>query len=301
VRLGRVSDNPSYARTPALAFATHPGAPVDPRLYSHQRKLAIAPSSEGLARVVLSSADLAALRPDLGDVRVVDAAGRQWPYLIDRDPSFESVPLQLGQRERHGAASRLPLALPSAPLVPGALVLDASNAYFDRDYRVTAQTMDGHTLELARGRLRRDLSDAKAVATQPIVIELSPARVRSLMLEVGDADDSPIRWTSASARIDVPRLYVLAEPGTYRLLLGNALDTEPSYDVARARDLILSVAFQDTPLEPLTANPDYRTSARLAAGDAPSRLLLWAALGMAVAVLGALTLRLARQDQTPVP
>jgi hypothetical protein len=300
VRLGPVGDNPQYARTPALAFATRAGAPVDVRLYRHQRLLPVAPSSEGLVRVVLSPADVGVLRGDLGDIRVVDAAGRQWPYLIDREPSADSVPLELGALERGalergGAASSVPLVLPSAPLVPSALVLEASDAYFDREYHVSAQTLEGKTLELARGRLHREASAAR----EPIVIELSPARVRSLALEVSDADDSPIRWTSASLRMDVPRLYVLAEPGAYRLLLGNALDAEPSYDVARARELILSVAFQDAPLGPLSENPDYRATARIAAGDAPSRVLLWVALGAAVLVLGGLTLRLARQE-TPV-
>jgi hypothetical protein len=287
--------NPLYTPTPPLAFATRPGARVDARLYSHQRPLAVAPSSEGLVRVALSPADLGQLRPDLGDIRVVDAAGRQWPYLVDREPSSESVPLELGPPERHGTASRRRLALPHAPLAANALLLEASEPYFDRGYRLSAQTPDGKTIELARGRLHRD-----AAVHRPIVIELSPARVRSLTLEVEDADDSPIRWTSASLRVDVPRLYVLAEPGAYRLLLGNALDAAPSYDVTRARELILSVAFLDTPLGPLGDNPDYRASARLAAGDAPSRVLLWVALSVAVAVLGVLTLRLVRQGEAPL-
>jgi hypothetical protein len=295
VRLGPVGDNPAYTPTPALAFATRPGSVVDARLYTHQRSLAVAPSSEGLVRVALSPADLGLLRPDLGDIRVVDGAGRQWPYLVDGEPNAESVPLQLGPPERRGTRSSVALALPSAPLAPSALVLDASDAYFDRGFRVSAQTPEGKSIELARGRLQR----AAAAAQPPIVIELSPARVNSLALEVEDGDDAALRWTSASLRIDVPRLYVLAEPGVYRLLLGNALDAAPRYDVARARELILSVAFQDTPLGPLGDNPEYRASARLAAGDAPSRALLWVALGVAVAALGALTLRLVRQGETP--
>jgi hypothetical protein len=296
VRLGSVGSNPLYAPAPPLAFATRPGAPVDARLYSHQRSLTVEPSSEGLVRVALSPADLGLLRPDLGDIRVVDAVRRQWPYLVDREPSTESVPLGLSPPERRGAATRVALALPSAPLAASALVLDASDPYFDRAYHVSAQTPDGKTVELARGRVQRDA----AAVQQPIVIALRPERVSHLALEVEDADDSPIRWTTASARVDVPRLYVLAEPGAYRLLLGNALDAAPSYDVGRARELILSVAFHAAPLGALGDNPDYRASARLAAGDAPSRVLLWVVLSLAVAALGVLTLRLVRQGETPV-
>jgi hypothetical protein len=296
VRLGPASDNPLYAPTPPLAFATRPGAVVDARLYGHQRPFAVAPTSGGLVRVALSPGDLGLLRPDLGDIRVVDGAGRQWPYLVDGEPSSELVPLQLGPPERRGTASSVSLALPAAPLAPRELVLDASDAYFDRAYHVSALTPDGKRIELARGRLQR----AAATEPQPIVIALSPERSSSLALEVEDGDDAPLRFTSASVRVDVPRLYVLAEPGDYRLLLGNALDAAPSYDVARARELILSVAFQDTPLGPLGDNPDYRTSARLAAGDAPSRVLLWVVLSVAVAALGAVTLRLVRQGETPL-
>lgn len=295
VRLGSAGSNPLYAPAPPLAFATRPGAPVDARLYSHQRALSVEPSSEGLVRVALSPADVGVLRPDLGDIRVVDAAGRQWPYLVDREPSAESVPLGLSPPERRGAATRVQLALPSAPLAASALVLDASDPYFDRAYHVSAQTPEGKAVELARGRVQRDA----AAVQQPIVIALRPERVSHLALEVEDADDSPIRWTSASARVDVPRLYVLAAPGAYRLLLGNALDAAPSYDVGRARELILSVAFHAAPLGALGDNPDYRASARLAAGDAPSRVLLWVVLSLAVAALGVLTLRLVRQGETP--
>ncbi|HTV21748.1 MAG TPA: hypothetical protein VMG12_23825 [Polyangiaceae bacterium] len=293
VRLGPSSDNPDASRTPPLAFATRAGAPVDARLYSHQRMLDVAASSAGLVRVALGAADLGVSSPELADVRVVDAAGRQWPYLVDREPGLESVPLELGAAERRDGLTTTSLSLPTSPLAPSALVLDASDPYFDRDYRVSGQTPQGKSIELARGRLQRDA----AASSEPIVIALAPVRVRSLALAVSDADDAPIQWTSATARVDVPRLYVLAEPGQYRLLLGNALDAAPSYDVARARDLILSVAFRDAPLGPLAANPDYRASAGWAAGDGASRLVLWGVLAVAVAALGGLTLRLVRKGE----
>jgi hypothetical protein len=134
--------------------------------------------------------------------------------------------------------------------------------------------------------------------TGAIALELDRARVQSLELAVADADDAPLHWLSFDARVAVPALYVLAEPGSYRLLLGNARDAEPSYDISAARELILSVQSRDVLLDPLGDNPAFRASARLAAGDGPFEFLLWSALALAVVVLGTITLRLARRDGT---
>jgi hypothetical protein len=146
--------------------------------------------------------------------------------------------------------------------------------------------------ELARGRLTRGPG-----AAGPIEVELQTARVRSLVLEVQDGDNAPLGWKSVRARVALPHLYVLAPPGAYRLLLGNPSESAPSYDIGRARDLVLAVASEPQQPGPLLDNPRFRATARLAAGEGPTRAALWAALVLAVAVLGGLTLRLARQGE----
>ena len=48
--------------------------------------------ANGLIRVNLPAETLGASRPDLGDVRILDSAGREVPYLIDRPmPHRESA------------------------------------------------------------------------------------------------------------------------------------------------------------------------------------------------------------------
>ena len=67
---------------PVLAFAMRPGADLDAAPYRHRRRLEVQPSPSGLAAVALPAADLALLRPDLADLRIVDEDGAQWPYLL---------------------------------------------------------------------------------------------------------------------------------------------------------------------------------------------------------------------------
>lgn len=83
--LGATVDNPSFDASPALAPLMRSGASVDAALYTHQRTLDVAPSSDGLVRFTLEPEDLAVTRGDLADVRVVDEKGNQWPYLVERD------------------------------------------------------------------------------------------------------------------------------------------------------------------------------------------------------------------------
>ena len=97
------------------------------------------------------------------------------------------------------------------------------------------------------------------------------------------------------ARVPVPDVFVLAPPGAYRVLLGNPAESSPHYDIESARELVLSVASLEQKPGPLIDNPSFRATSRLAAGDGPTHVALWGALVLAVAVLGGLTLRLARQ------
>lgn len=291
--LAALLDNPLYDRTPVLGFALHAGAAVEAPRYARQRELSIASAPDGLSLVLLEAADLAALRPDFGDLRVVDPSGQQWPYLLEPGRRIEHVALAVGDQSR-GPRSQRSLALPVAPLAPNGLLLEPLDSYFDRPYRVFGEAESGERIELGRGNLAR-----KPGVGGPLEIELRVARVRSLELEVEDGDNAPLRWQSAHALVPVPDLYVLAPAGAYRVLLGNPADSAPRYDIGQARELVLSVASQEQKPGPLLDNPSFRATARLAAGDGPTNVALWGALVLAVAVLGGITLRLARQGQRP--
>jgi hypothetical protein len=81
-----------------------PGAPVDPRLHRYRRAVSVGSSAEGLARLRLHPEDLSRARPDLADIRVVDAERQQWPYLLEPDAAHEWVTLGVVTKRAGGAS-----------------------------------------------------------------------------------------------------------------------------------------------------------------------------------------------------
>lgn len=293
-RLGPVRRNPAFDAAPALAFAMRPGAPVDARTYAWRRALPIPAAPEGLVRVRLAPEDTARLRPDLADLRVIDAEQRQWPYLLEAAAAEEWLPLAVGAPVTRDRRTRWRLTPATTPLATNELQLDVDTPFFDRPARVLVRGTDGRERVLAAGPLVRD-----ARRPQPLVIRLPAERVDALELEVDDGDEAPLALTGAAARVTVPALFVAAPAGAYTLLLGDPDATAPRYDVARARDVVLAVPATDVSAGAAEANPAFSEAARLTGSGRPRRWLeqgaVWVVLLLAVAVLGFLTFRAARR------
>lgn len=290
--LRELRDNPAFDRAPALGFAQHAGAALDSRLYTHLRRVELTPSGDGVTEIPLSARDLSLLRADLGDVRVVDSESRQWPFLLQEQPRDELVALTVAETKREGRSSLSMIRVPFAPLSVGALLLDVRDTYFDRAFRLQAELLDGRKVELQSGRLTR------AVEGPPLalVVEFPPTRVRSLELSVEDGDNAPLAFGAVRARVPVPSLLVVAQKGSYQLLLGNPAAEPARYDIESARSLVLSVAAEHGVPGGLEDNPRYRAGARLIAEGGREHVALWVALGAAVLLLGGMTFRLIRRE-----
>jgi len=288
--LGRAQRNPGYDASPVLAFAMHPGAGIDERQYQHRRRLDVAPSAEGLSRLPLEPADLAVLRADLADLRIVDDAGRQWAYLRrDRARRVFSA-LEITGHRRDDRISKYELTIPTGALVIDRLDLEAEAPYFDRDFTLRGRLDDGTDRELARGRLVRRAGDPR-----PSTIVVERQRVTRLELEVEDGDDAPLTFRRVEARSSAPDLYVAATAGEYHLLLGFPEAEAPVYELERVRSTILAVGASEVVRGELESNPAFSAASRLAGSGTAQKFLLWAVLGLAVIVLVVMTLRTARQ------
>jgi hypothetical protein len=292
--LGAVGPNPAFDRSPLLAFAMRPGAEIDTRLYAHRRTLTVPASLEGLTRVALGPADVARARDDLSDVRIVDAQSRQWPYLLERDFREEAVDLVVRAPERDGTRSSYALAGPATPLRLDALTIDVDQPFVDRPFRLLAKTSgaaDAPETTLAQGRIVRRSGERGALR-----IAFGAARVHSLRLLVDDGNEAPLALRVVAARLPLPELYLTAPEGSYFLLVGNSADTAPSYELARVRDIVLAVSSAALPAGPLDANPAYSASAQPLDRGRLEQAFFWIVLVLTVAILGTVTLRLARRE-----
>jgi len=291
-RLGEITANPDFDATPALAFAMHAGAAIDSRMYEYERPLSIAPAPEGLSRLRLSPDDLAVARADLADVRVVDADGRQWPYLIERHAGETSVPLSLAKQDRDGRTSVYRFEPRVAPLPLRRIRFDVDAAYFDRPYELLVVDEAGHERSAVRGRIRKDGRNPK-----PVSISFDAVRVRALELRIEDGDDAPLTLGPVSAELSLPDVYLVASEGSYRLLLGHPDDAAPRYELERVRDVVLAVKASPLASGPLEKNPQFSARSRLAPGTTLlHKGVVWAVLLAAVVILAGLTLRIARQE-----
>jgi hypothetical protein len=288
-RLGRIAPNPAYDGAPALAFAMRAGAPVERGLFRQVRSLRVPDSAEGLSRLTLDESDLAILRDDLSDLRVADDSSLQWPYLVEPEAVEWFVPLEVQGPERHESESRYRLEPPVESIRPNRIVFQTDTPYFDREFRLVAEELEGEQVTLAEGRIARPTGDPR-----PVAIDFPSLRVRSMELIVEDGDDASLVFGPVQARLLLPNLYLTAPAGTYSLLLG-APDLDPArYDLERVRDMVLAVKADPVQAGDLQANPDFSLQARLTGSGTRQRVILWSVLVAAVLILGGLTLRLAR-------
>ncbi len=290
--LGPVEPNPLYDATPALAFAMHPGASIDARLYSHRRRIEVQPSPEGLAGIEMDTADLAVLRADLADLRVIDDQARQWAYLRqDRSRTIDLGLRQIDHRVKD-RWSHFAFEVTDPPMTVAQLQILTDAPFFDRDFRLRATLENGQERDLAQGRLFRRLGDPR-----PVRLNFPRTRVVSLELMVNDGDDAPLVFRAVNARIPVPTLYLAAEPGAYQVLMGFPEAQPPHYELEKIRSTVLAVPAAAVTSGPLEDNPLFSAARRLSGAANLQKILLWAVLGFAVIFLALMTLRMARQEQ----
>lgn len=314
--LGDEAENPRHRPPPPLAAVASLGAELSSERWRFLRALQV--PAEGLYRAELHPTDLALLQPDLRDLRIVTAGAetdRQVPYVLSRPELPRALPLQVVKEAGRPRVSRYALSPPSAaPL--WALELSVRERFFDRSVRVLADRAPGSApgaglaapRVLHQGPLQRGAADDTGeTQPPPLRLPLGGEALARLYLEIDEGDNAPLTVESVQGESLVPRLAFKAPPGSYRLLLGNAEAEAPRYDLAVLRSEVLSYDADPLALAERVANPAFRRRpadlVRGDGGEGRATLLLWGAIGAAVLVLLALTLKLAvpppRQSDAP--
>jgi len=281
--------NALFDAAPALAFLARPGVVVDAQRYSHVAEITVPDAREGIVRVRVPAAAMSVARADLGDLRVVSADGKQWPYVLAERSKVE-LPLVVSAPVREGDETRYTLRMTVTSAFVTALRLDVDARFTERPFRVEALDDQGQEFQILSGYLSRGPDERG-----PIEREALQTRARNLVLIVEDGDDAPLVIRSAVVVAQVGELRLAAPAGTYRLLAGDPSAEAPRYELSRARALIAAVPLGEAQTARATKNPAFHEPSFLERSGWQA-IALWAALALAVLVLGGLTLRLARME-----
>jgi hypothetical protein len=257
--------NPDFV--PPEAAIAGPGTAIDTRGLRWSRALAGA----GLARIRLDPHVLEHARADLGDLRVLDAEGRQIPYLLTRAAAGEGereVPIT---RVETGRVSTWTIAVDTPHVPLSTLVLETDAQVFSRD--ITVLRPRGGALEPLRVDTWRALGD---VRPRPHAIAIDQVVGDTLLVQVDEGDDPPLSITRATLAWPTWDLVVdLPESGA-SLVYGDPMRQAPSYDLDLVREAIQRRHPPEATLGPVEALATRRA--------APwERALVWAGiLGLGV-------------------
>ncbi len=295
-QLGGKEANPRYQKTQPLPAVPTAGSPIVTASYQLMRSVAMRDGVE-LYSIQLSPVDLAYLKPDLGDLRIVDPEGQQVPYVVvphaieTRTELFMAVEvLTEGKVSRYRLSLRngnQPLLLPFE-----ALELSISSSFYRRTVRVREMRSEAtpHPAQLVEATIWRLSEDDAGFHRLP----LPEKPVRELVLEVDNGDNPPLDITQVLGVISVPRvIYKGDAQKEYRLLIGNPEAQTPTYDLASLRDVLIDYPARLVVLGSLVPNPGFRPPSNYFR-EGRMNLVLLGVLGLCVVVLLGLSLRLLR-------
>ncbi len=280
------------------------GAPIDSAAFRVQRAL-----PEGPAGLVALAVDAALLAHSRGadarfaDVRIVDAEGRQVPYLVERreEPltlDLEVKPLEPRARELRSEEGRrrsvYSVRLPYTNLPPLRLVLETSARVFQRSVQVG--------VERPADRRRRDTwfdvlassnwqhADA-TTAAPPLTLPIHPGGDVQLVVVVDEGDNRALPIGAARALLPSYRLRFYHPAGPLRLLYGRDDLSIPQYDLALLGTQVMGAAARE-----IEAAAPPEPAAPVAAPQVISPRTFWIGLAIAVLVLFGIIARLMRTE-----
>jgi hypothetical protein len=236
------------------------GPPIETAAFRYTRTLADGPP--GLVAVPLDAAILAhsagRLRGDFADLRIVDPAGRQIPYLLERRPEPLVVVLSPVTAAGDAVARLGPgtsiyrLKLPYAELPPSRLVLHTSARVFERQVEVLVEAPSSRdrrkgTAEiLASATWRHAEPDTAAPA---LTLSLPTLATTDVLIAVREGDNVPLPL--APPELLLPSFQVRffrSTAGGLRVFYGHDQLRAPRYDLALLGPTVLASPALETTL-----------------------------------------------------
>ncbi|BDU74628.1 DUF3999 family protein [Mesoterricola silvestris] len=264
----RASWGPEAAAPPAPAAALDGGvgASLDAAGFRFRRQ--VPAGAPGLSALALD-AHVLATSPRLQDLRLLDAGGRQIPYLLESRDEPLSLPLAWPAGTTRDRVTTYRIRLPQAGLPASRLVLETGARVFRRRVRV----LDADPAQV-RAVAEWSHADPGAPA-QALVIPL-PGAGPDLAVEVEEGDNQPLPIASARLLLPSWRLRFFRPGDAFQLCYGRDLEA-PDYDMA-----LLAGRLREAPAQEIVLAAG--TEPAPAAG-APLKAVFWGALVIAVAGL----------------
>jgi hypothetical protein len=280
------------------------GASVDISRFSQIRDIP-APPASGLVALRLDPAVLAhsaGVAGRFADVRVLDRAARQVPYLVERSAEPQSIALSLaslseppdGLGPGRGLRSAYRVRLPFEPLPAPRLVLTTSARVFDRRVSVgverapNLQRRDPWVESLATGRWVHASQDVPAPA---LTLSLPDAVDRDLLVIIEEGDNAALPIGEARLLLPAYRLRFFHDgESALRLAYGRSDLEAPRYDLALLAPQVLGVSATEIVPGPELSARDEPTLRWFSPG------VFWGLLALATIALLVLIVRLLRSQ-----
>jgi hypothetical protein len=270
--LGAVKD--AGAPPPLASPARSPIA--DPTLWKRRQRIGLPPKGP------VAFLDLEGETADkVHEVRVVDAAGRQVPFLVET--SERSTPRTLPFTQKtEGTRTLVTVSLDPKERLSRLELRVTAPAYFEREVAVLVPERDARgptgQVEVARARWVKHPDDDGALS-----IPLSLSREPTLTLSIENADNPPLALASIVGRAERRRINFVFEPGdTLELWSSNDGAAAPRYDL----QLIAAAVLKSQAL-PATLAPAPAEVPRVQATETP-RWFFWVVVGAGLLVVLAL-------------
>ena len=280
------------------------GASLDPGLFKYTRTI-----PAGRAGLVALELDAGVLAHSAGaaqgfsDLRVVDAADRQIPYIVEQASGPLSLDVTIEKAATPPAALLPPksgrsiyrINYPVAGLPGATLVLTTTARVFDRSVRLVEESAadnqrrrDASIETLAQERWVRADQDRPAA---PLSLKVRPLHGRELFVVVDEGDNAPLPIPTARLLLPAYRIRFFRD-GTSRLRLtyGRSELDRPKYDLALLAPQVLA-----TPAADVLLDAEQATAGGTTVAAVVSPRLFWGALAIAVIVLLGLIARLLRK------
>jgi len=272
------------------------GAPIDAAKFLHSRSV---PAAEaGLNALRLDAAVLAG--SDLKDLRLSESAGRQVPYLLEKQDEPLSLELQAPERLPADPAapgrSRYRVRLPYATLPACRLALATTARVFERRVAIWIERplekgAAAEPAEIAGADWRHAEPETPA---PPLVLSLPAPGVAELTLAIDEGDNTPLPLERPRLLLASYRLRFFGAPGESLTLHYGQPDLQPPrYDLALLATRLVGAAAHELALPPEAVPPPAP------AGASTQARLFWGVLVLAVGAFLALIVRLMKKETPP--